>query len=92
VEYFNNLFTTGQPTRMEECLESLNNRISYGMNEMLLRPFMIKEVDVVLHQMAPLKAPKLYGFNACFFQKNWATIGPEVCKVVHLSLNSGFYE
>ena len=67
MEYFNNLFSTGQPTRMDECFESLDSRILDGMNEMLLRPFTTKEVDVALHQIAPLKVLKPDGFNACFF-------------------------
>ena len=52
------------------------------MNERLVRPFMVEDVEVALHQMVPLKAPRPNGFNACFFQKNWAIVEPEVCKAV----------
>ncbi|XP_059439185.1 uncharacterized protein LOC132171798 [Corylus avellana] len=77
VEYFTTLFSTGQPRRMEECLEFMERRISDEMNERLLRPFMEEDVETAIHQMAPLKAPGPDGFNACFFQKNWAIVGPE---------------
>jgi hypothetical protein len=47
------------------------------------------EVSSAIHQMAPMKAPGPDGFDALFFQKNWATIGMEVCMVALFSLNSG---
>lgn len=39
--------------------------------------------------MAPLKALGLDGFTTSFFQKNWATLGTEVCNGVLSILNSG---
>jgi hypothetical protein len=66
------------------------NRILDDMNARLLRPFSAGEVGTALSQMVPLKAPGLDGFNAFFFKKNWALVGPEVCNIVLSSLNSGF--
>jgi hypothetical protein len=42
-----------------------------------------------IHQMVPMKALEPDGFDAYFIQKNWATVGMEVCKVILFSLNSG---
>jgi hypothetical protein len=47
----------------------VERRISNEMNERLLIPFTVEDVEAALHQMAPLKAPGPDGFNACFFQK-----------------------
>lgn len=48
------------------------------MNEQLLKPVTVEEVGNALNQMGPLKAPGLDGF----YQKNWASIGEEVCNAV----------
>jgi hypothetical protein len=59
------------------------------MNTELSRPFTKMEVSSAIHQMAPMKAPGPDGFDALFFQKNWAIVVMEVCKAVLFLLNSG---
>jgi hypothetical protein len=61
------------------------------MNNELLREFSAEEVGAALAQMAPLKAPGPDGFNVCFYQKNWPTIGGEVSRAVLHILNNGFF-
>jgi hypothetical protein len=73
VDYFDDLFTTGQPDLIDECLETVQNRILDDMNARLLRPFCVGEVGTAFSQMVPLKAPGPDGFNAFFFSKK---IGP----------------
>lgn len=59
------------------------------MKSHLLKEFTVDEVSAALSQMALLKALGPDGFTSCFYLKNWATVGEEVCKVVIFSLNSG---
>jgi hypothetical protein len=89
VSYFTNLFTAGPAGNMEPCLQHINQCVTLEMNTELMKEFRREEINIALNQMAPLKAPGPDGFNACFFQTNWATIGDEVCSVVLNILNSG---
>jgi hypothetical protein len=86
--YFKVLFSSGGMVEIEDCLGSVEGRISEEMNESLVRPFVEEEVRLALFQMAPMKAPGPDGFNEGFFQKNWDVVGPEVCKAVLFSLNN----
>lgn len=61
MNYYSDLFTTGQLDHMEECLDAIERRISAEMNVRLLIPFTAVEVELALHQMAPLKALGLGG-------------------------------
>jgi hypothetical protein len=74
---------------MENVLEAVDRRVNHTMNEMLLKDFTIEEVGIALNQMAQLKVPSPNGFSACFFQKNWASIGEEVSQAVLHILNKG---
>ena len=58
------------------------------MNSNLTRDFTKQEVDLVLKEMAPLKASGLDGMPPLFFQSFWPLIGDEVSKVVLDCLNS----
>ena len=71
---------------MDSCLENVEKRVTMEMNAELLQPFTEMEVGTAIHQMAPMKALGLDGFDAYFFQQNWAIVGKDVCKAVLFSL------
>ena len=62
--------------------------VTEEMNSNLTRDFTKQEVDLVLKEMAPLKASGLDGMPPLFFQSFWPLIGDEVSKVVLDCLNS----
>jgi hypothetical protein len=90
--FFQNLFTSGDPTGIAECLEAVEPRVTEEMNTMLLQEFTVGEIEVALHQMHPLKSPGPDGFAACFYQSAWPTVKEEVCRAVLGFLNDGSFD
>ena len=89
VHYYAKLFTMGKAGDLNPYIQPISCRISAEMNVELTKNFTAEEVIAALFQMSPLKASGSDGLNACFFQKNWPTIGVEVCSVILDILNSG---
>jgi hypothetical protein len=77
--YFQSIFTSTEPTCIEDSIATVSCQVSSQMNEQLLKEFTAEEVSIALSQMAPLKAPGPDGFPVCFFQDNWEGVGKEVC-------------
>jgi hypothetical protein len=71
------------------CTQPIVSRVNAAMNLEFLRVFTAKEIKEALFQMAPFKAPGPDGLNAYFSQKNWTTLGDEVCGVLLGILNFG---
>jgi hypothetical protein len=90
IEYFSSLFTSDFTEDMWSCLQSMERRITPEMNMALTKPFTKEEVNYAVRQMSSLKAPRLDGLPAGFFQENWETIGDEVCQAVLQTLAIGF--
>ena len=67
--YFMNIFKAGTCDRMEDCLNTVNQKITDDMMEMLSRPYSSEEVKATLFQMKPTKALEPDGMNAFFYQK-----------------------
>jgi hypothetical protein len=82
IGYYSNLFAMAGATNIEVCIQAITCKVTLEMNTQLEAPFNAEEVYQALQQMAPLKALGLDGFSTEFFQKNWSTIGPEVCNAV----------
>jgi len=88
-EYFMNIFNVGTCDRMEECLSTVNRKITDDMLEVLFRPYRSEEVKIVLFQMGPTKASGPDGMNKLFYQKFWHIIVNEVTDVVLDFLHTG---
>jgi len=58
------------------CTRTITPKVTPQMNQNLIAPVSIEEVQLALNQMAPLKAPGPDGFPAFFFQQNWECSAP----------------
>lgn len=88
IRYFQSLFSTTTPTGIGESITDVDHRMNEEMNSLLMWEFALEEIDFALSQMHPLKAPRLDGFSACFYQQHWATVGGTIRKAVLTFLNS----
>jgi hypothetical protein len=89
VSYFSELFRAGTDIDMENCLSTVDQKVTGRMNHQLLAEFTVEGIEAAMHQMPPMKAPGPNGFSACFYQANWGTISTEVCNDVLHFLNTG---
>ena len=89
VDYFQTIFHPGTCERVEDCLNTVPQRMSTDMREELSRPYIVEEVTVALYQMGPAKAPGPYVMNAFFYQNFWHIVGNDVGSAVLEFLNSG---
>lgn len=62
------------------------------MNDQLLKPFSKEEVLDALQQMSLLKSSRPDGFNACFFQSFWPTVGSDVSNAILQFLNESAFD
>jgi hypothetical protein len=91
-QYYQNLFTAGDPIGIDESLETSESRVTMEMNVELLRPFTEYNIETALNKMHPLKSPRLDGFFACFYQWSWPTVKKEVCNAVLEFLNHDVFD
>ena len=88
-KYFQDLFTTTNPSNMDNVLNVVDRVVTPDMNHMLLQPYTPDEVRCALFQMHPSKSPGPDGMSPFFFQKYWNIVSPDVIETVLLLLHSG---
>ena len=66
VSYFEKLYTTSQPDRIQEVIDAIDPKVSNEMNQNLIKQFTKEEVKASLKQMHPTKSPDLDGMSAIF--------------------------
>ena len=88
VDFYTQLFSSSNPTDLERILEGVQPVVSNSMNEALTCLYSREEVEVVIKQMAPLKALGPDGMPPVFYQTFWPDIGVKVSDTILSCLNS----
>jgi hypothetical protein len=78
-EFFKNLYAADMNVSPDDLLHVFEPCISDEANTALCKDF---SYDDALFQIGPLKAPGPDGFPERFFQKNWATLKPDIIRGV----------
>ena len=89
-DYFMNIFKASTCDRMEDCLNTVNQKITDDMMEVLSMPYSSEKVKTTLFQMGPTKALGHDGMNALFYQKFWHIVDNEVTDAVLDFLHAGY--
>jgi hypothetical protein len=88
-DYFSQLFTSSNPTQVDEVVQYVDKVVTPQMNEDLIRPYSKDEVKAAFFQMHTSKAPDPDGMSPLFFQKYWSIVGEDVCAAVLDCLHLG---
>ncbi|KAK9984458.1 hypothetical protein SO802_033983 [Lithocarpus litseifolius] len=87
--YFHELFTSANPSDMNNVLNSVDRVVTPETNQSVLQNYTVEEVHRALFQMHPSKSPGSNGMSPFFFQKFWHIVGVDVTNAVLSVLQSG---
>jgi hypothetical protein len=87
--YFNDIFTSSNPTNIQDAINVVANRVSPQMKDYLSQDFTAAEVSFATHQLKGNAAPGPDGLNASFYQTYWDIIGGEITQTALQILNNG---
>ena len=88
MSYFEKLYTTSHPDRIQEVIDTMESNVYVEMNQDLITQFTKEEVEVALKQMHPTKSPGPDGMSAVFYKKLWDIVGNVIVNMVLNVLNS----
>ena len=69
VSYFEKLYTTSHPSRIQEVINTMEPKVSVEMNQNLIKQFTMEEVEAALKKMHTTKSPGPDGMSVVFYQK-----------------------
>lgn len=88
-EYFHQLFSSSNPTNIQDSLRYVTATVSNDMNQQLLRIPQDEEIKEVTFAINPEKAPGPDGMTSLFYQRFWNKIGQDVCSMVQTFFEKG---
>ena len=88
VDYFENIYTTAYPTRVEDVVATIPTKVLEDMNKSLTCAFTREEVATAFKKIHPTKAPEPDCKFAIFYQKYWSIVGNSITNMVLNVLNN----
>ncbi|XP_042958065.1 uncharacterized protein LOC122293587 [Carya illinoinensis] len=82
VNQLSNLFTSSEPSKIEDCIKHTKAIIIEDMNKYLIKKIENSEIEEAVFSMNGLGSPGPDGFPAIFYQTHWTTVGPKVCVAI----------
>lgn len=82
MDYFEDIFSSSNPSGMEFAVEGIDSFISLEMNNFLIGDVTVEEVKTAVMEFDPSKCPGPDGMTTAFYQKNWDLVGEVVFKAV----------
>ena len=85
INYFENLFNAGTYSQVDDCLNTMEHKVTPDMQQILSSDFTTEEIKTAVFQMGPTKAPRPDGMNALFYQKfgiQWVIMQLLLCQTI----------
>lgn len=89
VAYFEDIFTSCNPTNIAEITGCVHRKVTAQHNEVLLQELTTKEIWFAVQSLHPTKSPGPYGYTESFFHQFWDVIGPDINGMVKSFFHSG---
>jgi hypothetical protein len=89
LQYFQEIFTSSNPTNIQESTNIVANKVSPQMKDYLNQEFTAAEVSYATHQLKGNAAPGPDGLNANFYHTYWDIIGGDITAAALQVLNHG---
>ncbi|CAL8136353.1 unnamed protein product [Prunus armeniaca] len=89
VDYFENIFTSCNPTNISEIMGCVHRKVTTQHNEALLREVSTEEIWVAVQSLHPTKSPGPDGYTGSFIHQFWDVIGPDINGMVKSFFHSG---
>ena len=82
MNYFDSLFSTMEPSKSDDIINSILTKASASMRDSLDRPYTKVKVEVALNQMKPSKTPGPHGMSSFSYQHYWDMVGNDLSAAV----------
>ncbi|CAL9014415.1 unnamed protein product [Prunus brigantina] len=89
VSYFQDLFTTSRPSRINETVDCVHQQLTASESSPLIKPVTRDEVLDTVKSLSPSASPGPDGFTGAFFHHHWSVVGDDVFQVVQSFFHSG---
>ncbi|XP_022573038.2 uncharacterized protein LOC111214447 [Brassica napus] len=90
--YFQQLFTSSNPSTIDDTIRYIAAQVNDEMNQRLLRIPQDEEIREATFAINPEKAPGPDGMTSLFYQRFWATVGKDVCTMVREFFITGDFD